>query len=136
VQGVMSDEGGLGYLGLAYYEENQDELGAINIDDGNPDNGEGCIPPSSATVEEGTYQPLARPIFIYVKRSAAEEKPQVQAFVQFYMDEANRNLVSEVGYVALSDSIYQKALSRFEERKTGTVFEDGSTVGVKLNEVL
>jgi phosphate transport system substrate-binding protein len=52
------------------------------------------------------------------------------------MDEANRNLVNEVGYVALSDSIYQKALSRFEERKTGTVFEDGSTVGVKLNEVL
>jgi len=136
VQGVMSDQGGLGYLGLAYYEENQDELGAITIDDGNPDNGEGCIEPSTATVEEGTYQPLARPIFIYVRRSAAEEKPQVQEFVQFYMDEANRNLVSEVGYVALSDSIYQKALSRFEERKTGTVFEDGSTVGVKLNEVL
>ncbi|NBD16555.1 MAG: phosphate ABC transporter substrate-binding protein PstS family protein [Cyanobacteria bacterium] len=136
VQGVMSDQGGLGYLGLAYYEENQDELGAITIDDGNPDNGEGCIEPSTATVEEGTYQPLARPIFIYVRRSAAEEKPQVQAFIQFYMDAANRNLVSEVGYVALSDSIYQKALSRFEERKTGTVFEDGSTVGVKLNEVL
>jgi len=136
VQGVISDEGALGYLGLAYYEENQEQLSAIAIDDQNPDNGEGCIAPSTATVEEGTYQPLARPIFIYVSRSAAEEKPQVQEFVQFYMSAENRGLVSEVGYVALSDSIYEKALTRFEERKTGTVFEGGSTVGVKLNEVL
>lgn len=136
VQGVISDEGGLGYLGLAYYEENQDKLAAIAIDDQNPDNGEGCIPPSASTVEEGTYQPLARPIFIYVSKSAAEEKPQVQEFIEFYMDSANRDLVTEVGYVALSDSIYEKALTRFNERKTGTIFEDGSTVGVKLNEVL
>jgi len=136
VQGVISDEGGLGYLGLAYYEENQDKLAAITIDDQNPDNGEGCIAPSASTVEEGTYQPLARPIFIYVSKSAAEEKPQVQEFIEFYMDSANRNLVTEVGYVALSDSIYEKALTRFNERKTGTIFEDGSTVGVKLNEVL
>jgi len=136
VQGVKKDEGGLGYLGLAYYEENQDQLGAISVDDGNPDNGKGCIEPSTATVEEGTYQPLARPIFIYVKKSAAEEKPQVQEFVQFYMSEQNRNLVGEVGYVGLSDKIYEKALTRFEERKTGTVFEGGSTVGVKLQEVL
>ncbi|AFZ45385.1 phosphate ABC transporter substrate-binding protein, PhoT family [Halothece sp. PCC 7418] len=136
VQGVISDEGGLGYLGLAYYEENQDKLAAVEIDDQNPDNGEGCIPPSAATVEEGTYQPLARPIFIYVSKSAAEEKPQVQQFIEFYMDSANRELVTEVGYVALSDSIYEKALTRFNERKTGTIFEDGSTVGVKLNEVL
>jgi len=136
VQGVISDVGGLGYLGLAYYEENQDQLGAIKINDQNPDNGEGCIAPSTATVEEGTYQPLARPIFIYVSRSAAEEKPQVQEFIEFYMNSANRNLVSEVGYVPLSNSIYEKALTRFEERKTGSIFEDGSTVGVKLNEVL
>lgn len=136
VQGVISDEGGIGYLGLAYYEENQDKLAAVTIDDQNPDNGEGCIAPSAATVEEGTYQPLARPIFIYVSKSAAEEKPQVQEFIEFYMDSANRNLVTEVGYVALSDSIYEKALNRFQERKTGTIFEGGSTVGVKLNEVL
>jgi phosphate transport system substrate-binding protein len=136
VQGVSNDQGGLGYLGLAYYEENQDKVGAIQVDDQNPDNGEGCIAPSASTVEEGTYQPLARPIFIYVKKSAAEEKPQVRQFIEFYMSSENRNLVTEVGYVALSDSIYQKALTRFEERKTGTIFEDGSTVGVKLNEVL
>lgn len=136
VQGVVSDEGSLGYLGLAYYEENQDKLAAVGIDDGNPDNGEGCIKPSAEAVEEGTYQPLARPLFMYVKKSAAEEKPQVQEFVQFYLSEENRELVTEVGYVGLSDTIIEKALTRFEERKAGTVFEGGSTVGVKLNEVL
>ncbi|AFZ50109.1 PstS family phosphate ABC transporter substrate-binding protein [Dactylococcopsis salina] len=136
VQGVVSDEGSLGYLGLAYYEENQDKLEAIAVDDGNPDNGEGCVPPSAATVEDGTYQPLARPIFIYVKRSAAEEKAQVEEFINFYLSSENRNLVTEVGYVGLSDTIYEKAIARFENRKTGTIFEDGSTVGVKLNEVL
>ncbi len=136
VQGVTSDEGGLGYLGLAYYEENQDKLAPVGIDDGNPDNGEGCVEPSAAAVEDGTYQPLARPIFMYIKKSAAEEKPQLQEFVQFYLSEENRGLVTEVGYVGLSSTIYDKALARFEERKTGTVFEGGSTVGVKLKEVL
>ncbi|MDR9403724.1 MAG: PstS family phosphate ABC transporter substrate-binding protein [Halothece sp. Uz-M2-17] len=136
VQGVISDQGGLGYLGLAYYEENQDKLAAVTIDDQNPDNGEGCIAPSAATVEEGTYQPLARPIFIYVKRSAAEEKAQVEEFINFYLSSENRGLVTEVGYVGLSDTIYEKAMTRFENRKTGTIFEGGSTVGVKLNEVL
>lgn len=136
VQGVISDKGGLGYLGLAYYEENQDQLAAVGIDDGNPDNGEGCIKPSSAAVEAGTYQPLARPIFMYIKKSSAEEKPQVQEFVQFYLSEENREIVTEVGYVGLSDTINKKALARFEERKIGTVFEGGSTVGVKLSEVL
>ncbi len=136
VQGVSSDEGGLGYLGLAYYEENQEKLAAVGIDDGNPDNGEGCIKPSAAAVEEGTYQPLARPLFMYVKKSAAEEKPQVQEFVQFYLSEENSGLVEEVGYVGLSSTISDQALTRFEERKTGTVFEGGSTVGVKLKEVL
>lgn len=136
VQGVISDQGSLGYLGLAYYEENQDKLAAVEIDDQNPDNGEGCVAPSASTVEEGTYQPLARPIFIYVRKSSVEEKPQVQEFMDFYLSSQNRSLVTEVGYVALSDSIYEKAANRLEERKTGTIFEDGSTVGVKLNEVL
>jgi len=136
VQGVASDTGALGYFGLAYYEENRDRVTGLGIDDGDPSNGEGCVLPSTATVDDGTYQPLARPIFIYVSRQAAEEKPQVQAFVQYYMDTANRNLVSEVGYVPLSDSLYSLALTRFEERKAGTVFPEGSTVGVKLTDVL
>lgn len=136
VQGVSNDEGALGYLGLAYYTENQDKMDAIEIDDQNAENGEGCIAPSDQTVSEGTYQPLSRPLFVYVKQSAAENKPQVRQFVQFYMDSANRDLISEVGYVPLTDSLYQQALKRFESSKTGSVFEGGSTAGVKLNEVL
>jgi len=136
VQGIASDTGALGYFGLAYYEENQDRVRALGIDDREAGNGDGCVQPSAATVDDGTYQPLARPIFIYVSRQAAEEKPQLQAFVQYYMDPANRELVSEVGYVPLSDPLYEQALARFEERKAGTVFPDGSTVGVKLTEVL
>jgi phosphate transport system substrate-binding protein len=111
-------------------------MDAVKVDDQNAQNGEGCIGPSDQTVSEGTYQPLSRPLFIYVKQSAAENKPQVRKFVQFYMDSANRNLISEIGYVPLTDSLYQQALKRFEDSKTGTVFEGGSTAGVKLNEVL
>lgn len=135
IQGITSDVGALGYAGLAYYEENRDRLKAVGIDDGDPSNGDGCILPSVVTVEEGTYQPLARPIFIYVRQDALEEKPQVREFVNYYLTEG-RPLVSEVGYVALGDQIYEKALARAEEGKTGTVFSGGSTVGVKLSDVL
>ncbi len=135
VQGVSNDEGALGYFGLAYLEENQDRLKAVGIDDQDPANGEGCVEPSAATVDSGTYQPLARPIFIYISKEAAE-RPEVRAFVEFYMADENHNLVSEVGYVPLSDQLYQQAQTRFEERKTGTMFEGGSTVGVNLKDVL
>lgn len=136
ITGVTSDPGALGYVGLAYYEENADSLKAVAIDDGDANNGDGCVSPSAATVEDGTYQPLARPIFIYVSQAAVEEKPQVQEFVNYYLDSNNRNLIGEVGYVPLSDPLYQKAQTRLESRKTGTAFPDGSTVGVKLDDVL
>jgi phosphate transport system substrate-binding protein len=135
VQGVANDKGALGYFGLAYYEENQDKLKAVAVDDGDPSNGDGCITPSIATVEDSTYQPLARPIFIYVKKEALA-RPEVQSFVDYYMDSANKKLVSEVGYVPLNDSIYQAAQTRLENQTTGTVFEGGSTVGVNLKEAL
>lgn len=135
VQGVEGDVGALGYFGYAYYEENQDQLKAVAIDDGDPSNGEGCVSPGAEAVNEGTYQPLARPIFIYA-RTEALERPEVQEFVSFYMSPDNKEIVREVGYVGLPDDIYDKAQSRLETRKTGTVFPDGSTVGVKLNEVL
>ncbi|RMF20661.1 MAG: PstS family phosphate ABC transporter substrate-binding protein [Cyanobacteria bacterium J083] len=135
VTGVANDEGALGYFGLAYFEENRGKLKAVKIDDENPDNGDGCIEPSVATVEDGTYQPLARPIFIYVKKSALE-RPELKAFVDFYMDPANKELVSEVGYIPLSDEIYAKAQTRLTKQITGTVFGGGSTVGVKIKDLL
>ncbi|PSO51191.1 MAG: phosphate-binding protein [Cyanobacteria bacterium SW_9_44_58] len=137
VQGVANDENALGYFGLAYFEENKEKLAAIAIDDENPDNGEGCIEPNAETVGNGTYQPLARPEFIYVKKSSAENNPAVQEFVNFYLDpENNGTLVPQVGYVAVPDQILEKAQARFENRTVGSVFEGGSVQGVKLNEVL
>ncbi|BAU65852.1 phosphate transport system substrate-binding protein [Stanieria sp. NIES-3757] len=135
VQGVANDPNALGYFGLAYYEENQNSLKAISIDDGDPSNGDGCVAPGVATVDDSTYQPLARPIFIYVKKEALS-RPEVQSFVNYYMDPANSELVSEVGYVPLTEGVYQAVQTRLENQTTGTVFEGGSTVGVKLTEVL
>lgn len=135
VQGVANDTGALGYFGLAYYKENQDSLKLVNIDDGDPSNGDGCVPASVATVDDSTYQPLARPIFIYVKKEAMA-RPEVESFVNYYLDPANSELVSEVGYVPLTEGVYQAVQTRLANQTTGTVFQGGSTVGVKLTEVL
>ncbi|MGF1542154.1 MAG: PstS family phosphate ABC transporter substrate-binding protein [Pleurocapsa sp.] len=133
VQGVANETGALGYFGLAYYEENPDTLKLVSIDDGDPSNGDGCILPSKATVEDSTYQPLSRPIFIYVKKDALA-RPEVQSFVEYYLDPANSELVSEVGYIPMDDSVYQGAQNRLENQTTGTIFGGGSTVGVNLTE--
>lgn len=135
VQGVENDPGALGYFGLAYYEENMERLKAVEVDDEDPSNGEGCVAPSVATVDDTTYQPLARPIFIYLS-TASLERPEVKAFVDFYMAEENSSLVAEVGYVPMSSEIYGKAQARVTNMTTGSIFDGGSTVGVRLIDVL
>jgi phosphate transport system substrate-binding protein len=135
VQGVARDMNAMGYFGVAYYEENRSRLRAVAIDDGNPNNGRGPILPSMKTVLDGTYQPLARPIFIYVS-SKSMNRPEVKAFVDFYLSNAAK-LTREVGYIPLPATIYRKAQSRFAKRTMGSVFkEGGSVVGVKLGDVL
>ncbi len=135
VQGVANDKGALGYFGLAYLEENIDKVKPVAIDDGDPKNGEGCIEPNVTTVEDGTYQPLSRPLFIYVKKESLN-RPEVKAFVEFYLQKENKPLVNKVGYVHLPDTVYDKVQARFKEQKTGTVFTKGSAKGVKLESVL
>ncbi len=103
VVGVAGDRGSLGYFGYAYYEESSDVLGAVAVDNGN-----GCVLPDRETIENGTYAPLSRPMFIYTKAQALA-KPQVRAFLQFYLDNAP-TLVSEVGYVPLADQRYAELL--------------------------
>ena len=134
VQGVATDENALGFFGYAYYDENKDRLGLVAIDDGNAENGEGAIQPSPETVGKGTYQPLSRPIFIYVSVPALE-RPEVQKFVEFYLDEGMK-LASEVGYIQLPPKAIELARKRFADRKTGTVFSGGSKVGVTVEELL
>ncbi|MBL4636566.1 MAG: PstS family phosphate ABC transporter substrate-binding protein [Kofleriaceae bacterium] len=134
VHGVSTDEGALGYFGFAYYAENKNKLKLIPIDDGNPDNGDGPIAPSSVTVADGSYQPLARPIFIYVAKKETA-RPEVAAFVDFYLNQG-RALVAEVGYIPLPDSAYDLVLKRFTDSTAGSMFEGGSKVGASVETML
>jgi phosphate binding protein len=133
VQGIAGDKYALGFFGYAYYQENTDKLKAIAIDNGNGQ----CVLPSTETILNGTYQPLSRPIFIYVKASEAD-RPEVSAFVEFYLSKSFTPLIAsrEVGYVPLSDEVYEAVLKRFQNRVTGTLFPNGAEVGATLNRYL
>ncbi len=129
VQGIGGDKDALGFFGYAYYAENKDKLKLVAIDAG-----KGPVLPSEATVLDGTYQPLSRPIFIDVSKKAAA-RPEVESFVRFYLKNAPK-LVKEVGYIPLPDKVYELALKRFEAKTTGSVFGGkGSKVGVRLEEL-
>ncbi len=135
VQGIANDEGALGFFGLAYYEANKDKLKLVGVDDGNPSNGEGPVQASLETVKDNTYQPLSRPIFIYVSKKASG-RPEVAEFISFYMNSGGP-LVEEVGYIPLSDRAYFLVHDRFKRGVTGSMFGDkGSTVGVSIEELL
>jgi phosphate transport system substrate-binding protein len=135
VQGIANDELALGFMGLAYVEQNKSRLKLVPVDDGKKENGEGPIVPSSETVRNGTYQPLSRPLFLYVGRKAAD-RPEVQKFVDAYLTRG-KDLTSEVGYVPLTPQLYELAQKHFAERKTGTAFGSGvSDIGVTLEELL
>ncbi|MFD7403722.1 PstS family phosphate ABC transporter substrate-binding protein [Streptomyces sp. NPDC059866] len=95
VQGVAGSKGGLGYFGLSYYEENRDELKVLKIDGGG-----GCVEPTRQTVQNGTYKPLSRPLFIYPKASSLQ-KPEVLAFVEFYV-ERNAEIAESSLFVPLN----------------------------------
>ena len=131
VQGVSRDKGALGYFGMAYYLENQDKLKAVPIVAKGTAKG---VLPSLENVMAGIYQPLARPIFIYVNAKAAE-KPEVKEFVEYYLKNAKK-LVSEVKYVPLADSDYKHAQENFDRRKVGTAFGGQAEVGVKVSDLL
>lgn len=131
VQGVASDEGGLGFFGYAYFEENKDRLKLVAIDSGDGN----CVEPSETTIADGSYKPLSRPEFIYVKKTSLD-KPAVKAFAQFQIDPANKNLIKETGYVPLPDDILAVVKERLETTKIGTVFGGEPAVGVKLADIL
>lgn len=120
VQGISGDEGSLGYFGYAYYAANQDKLKLVPID-----GGKGPIAPTQTTINNGTYAPLSRPIFIYVRPDALDRK-EVRAFVDFYIDSAAM-LASEVGYIPLPDAVYARAKKRIEVRELGTAYHKDVT---------
>ncbi|HYN54580.1 MAG TPA: PstS family phosphate ABC transporter substrate-binding protein [Methylotenera sp.] len=132
VQGVASDKGSLGYFGFAYYEENQDKLKAVPIV---AKKGAPAVMPSVESVKDGTYQPLARPIFIYVNATAAAFKPEVKAFVDYYLANAPK-LVAEVKYIPLPSNEYAAVTKHWKALKPGTGFGGVPEVGVKIEELL
>ena len=129
VQGVATDKGALGFFGYAYYAENKDKLKIVPIDAG-----KGPVTPSEKTIMGGSYQPLSRPIFIYVNKKAAE-RPEIREFVEFYLKNAP-TLVKQVKYVPLPDRAYKLAEERFAKRVTGTVFAGEAKVGMKIEDLL
>jgi phosphate transport system substrate-binding protein len=125
VDGVSSHTYGLGYFGYAYYLANHNRLNTVAVD-----SGYGCVLPSPQTVADSSYQPLSRPIFIYVKQSAAA-RPEVKAFTDFYLDPENADLLMQVGYVLLPTLTLRSAQSRFNRTMTGSMFGGtGSLLGV------
>lgn len=112
VQGIAGDKHSLGFFGLAYYEENKDKLKLVGVR-----NDQGVVMPSAATVKDGTYAPLSRPVFVYVSDVAAE-RPEVKAFVEFYIENASA-LVPDVGYIPLTDEEYQEQAEKFKAFVSG-----------------
>lgn len=108
VQGIQNDENAIGYFGFAYYLEAGQTLKAVEID-----GGEGCVAPSFEAALDGSYQPLARPLFIYTRESLLEERPEVLGFVNFYVENM-QELVPDVGYVTLPDDLYQEQVAKIE----------------------
>ena len=129
VQGVSGDKGALGYFGLAYYEENKNKLKVIPID-----GGKGPVFPTEKRVEDGLYQPLSRPLFLYINK-ASVSRPEVKEFVEFYLKNAS-GLVKEAKYIPLPAKAYKLAEERFVKMKTGTIFSGVPTVGVKIEDLL
>ena len=111
VEGVSSETGGLGYFGLAYYEQNKDKLKIVPVDNGSEN-----VIPSLETVQNGSYKPLSRPLFVYLSKQSLKDKPAVQKFAEFYLAHA-AELSEEVGYVPLHDEDLAKSKMRLAAGK-------------------
>lgn len=129
VQGVAGDEGALGYFGYAYYKENSDKLTSVQVDGGN-----GPVAPGEETILDGTYQPLSRPLFIYVNKASLDSKPALKEFVRFLLQESGEAIAS-TGYVPMSDELNAAVWALVEEGKTGTRFA-GAEIGMKMSDIL
>jgi len=132
VQGVASNAGGMGYFGYAYYAENKDKLRALPIIG---KAGAAAVLPSPEAVMNGTYQPLSRPLFIYVNATAAAFRPEIKAFVNYYLTNAPK-LVKEVKYVPLPEADYTAVSNHFKSLKPGTGFNGTPEIGIKITDLL
>lgn len=133
VQGVSTDLDALGFLGFAYLEENRNRLKAVAIRQTNGT----CIEPNSETAADGTYQPLTRPLFMYVNADHLDSNENVNALAMFFMNgDVAPGLVSETGYLALPERAFELGQVKLQARKTGSFFEGGSVIGVSVDDLL
>lgn len=129
VQGVASNKSALGYIPYAYYAPHAKKFKAVAID-----NGKGGVLPTEENVEKGLYQPLSRPLFIYVKE-AALKRVEVKQFVEFYLKQVAK-LAQEVQYVALPERAYHVALKRLEAGTVGSIFGGVPEVGISIDALI
>ncbi len=127
-RGVAADPNALGYFGYAYYVANKEQLKLVGVNSGH-----GCVLPSAQTVTDGTYQPLLRPLFIYVN-AATVARPEVKAFTRFYLAAENAQYVTKVGYVPVPAAALAARSSRFEKGIAGSALGGhGSVIGVMVH---
>lgn len=130
VQGVAGDKGGIGYFGLAYFEENKDKLTGVKIKNAQGE----FVEPSVPNAASGKYNPLSRPLFIYLNATKAAFDPKVKKFVDFYLKHAGK-MSAEVGYVPFSNAEYAAITNHYKTLKTGTAFKKPA-IGLTVNEIL
>jgi len=130
VEQVSQDTNALGYFGLAYYEQHTEHLKAIAIDSGS-----GAVVPSAQTVEQAEYQPLSRPLFIYINAASAQKKPDLRQFIDFYLAQVPEQ-VKEIGYVPLPEEAYLINKVTFHKGEVGTVFDGQSQFNLTIPELL
>jgi phosphate transport system substrate-binding protein len=136
VQGVAHNRDALGYFGFAYYANHKEQMRAVPIiadDKAGAANGKATLP-SIEAVRDGSYQPLSRPLFVYVNAAAAK-RPEIQQFVEYYLIHG-APLASEAGFVPLPDGAAQLALQHFHEQRLGTVFGGIPEIGVTIDALL
>lgn len=130
VAGISKDPNALGYFGYAYYQENQSKLKLLPVD-----NGKGAILPSTQTVEKNQYQPLSRPLFIYVNLRSSTNRQVLGKFVRLYINKVS-TVADSVGYVALPEKVRDVNFINFNRGKTGTVFSGKARINSKISDLL
>ncbi len=132
VQGIANDPNALGYFGFAYYEANLQRLKALAVDRGN---GKGAVLPSRQAVEKAQYHPFSRPLFIYVSFKSIRDKPALEKFVHYYLQNA-KTASAAVGYIPLPEGAYRITTAQFAKGKIGTVFDGTPQPDVTISELL
>jgi len=130
VQGIAGDKGSLGYFGYSYFVENQDKLKMVGVDAG-----AGCVYPTDETINDGSYSPLSRPLFIYVSKESWA-KQDVKDFVSYYVSYERADLLKELGFVPFPEVVHDLVLDRFQRGLTGTIFGGENPQHGSVEEIL